>query len=266
MKKIVENSPTGQVTQDEFNALTRRYDWFQSYDSNQQSAAIAKAQDEQNNTNLYEESVRSLERTLVDDAATYGFELSAEDARFLAEQSRFNGWDEAQTKQALSAQLQKAAGSGSDLTGVAGNAENALLDWASRNGLSLSRESVAKYVARMTFNRQSLEDVKADLRRTYLAGSYPAWADKINQGYDPADIFEPYVNDIRQVLEDDNIGLSDPLMQSITQRVGADGKPVATPLYEARQMARQDARWQKTDNAYATYANVAQNLLRTFGF
>ena len=153
-----------------------------------------------------------------------------------------------------------------DTAGMAGDYQNQLTQWAARNGLTISSDMAAKYVANMTLGAQSFDDVKADLRRTYLAGTYPAWADKINEGYDPSDIFEPYVANLRRTLEDDNIGLDDPLMQRITQKVGADGKPVAVPIYEAQQMARQDPRWQKTDNAYATYANVARDLLRTFGF
>jgi hypothetical protein len=205
-------------------------------------------------------------RQTVDDVARErGIKLTPERAVDLAQQARRNGWSRAEIFLNMRADLENTLMEG-DTTGTAGDYQNALMQWASRNGLSLSKETAAKYVMNMTVGSQSLDDVKADLRRTYLAGAYPAWSDRINQGYDPADIFEPYVNDIRDLLEDDQIGLNDPLMQQITQKVGNDGKPFAVPLYEAKQMARQDPRWQKTDNAYATYANVAQNLLRTFGF
>lgn len=194
-----------------------------------------------------------------------GIQVAPERVDELARAARFNGWSDSELilnmRQDLDATL--AAG---NTAGTAGDYQNALMQWANRNGLTLSNETAAKYVANMTLGSQSLDDVKADLRRTYLAGTYPAWADKINEGYDPSEIFEPYIANLRRTLEDDNIGLDDPLMQQITQKVGADGKPFAVPIYEAQQMARQDPRWQKTDNAYATYANVAQNLLRTFGF
>jgi hypothetical protein len=204
-------------------------------------------------------------QTVEELAGQRGIKLTPERAVDLARQARRNDWSQAEILLNMRADLENTLMEG-DTTGTAGDYQNALMQWASRNGLTLSKESAAKYVMNMTIGSQSLDDVKADLRRTYLAGAYPAWSDKINQGYDPADIFEPYVADIRGLLEDDNIGLSDPLMQQITQKVGADGKPIAVPLYEAKQMARQDPRWQKTDNAYETYANVAQNLLRTFGF
>jgi hypothetical protein len=266
LKQVVNSSATGQITQDEFNALTRDYAWFTNFDSKQQAAAIAQAQDKQNNTNLYQESVEAAKRQIAADSRQYGLALSDEDLTFLAEQSRFNGWDALQTKEALGSQIQRAAAGGQNLAGVAGSYQSELRNWAEANGLDASDELLSRYIAKMSMGEQTLDDVKADLRRTYLAGAYPAWADKINAGDDPSEIFSPYVQKLRRTLEDDNIGLNDPLMQRITQKVGADGKPVAVPLYEAEQMARQDPRWQTTDNAYATYANVAQNLLRTFGF
>lgn len=198
-------------------------------------------------------------------AERYGISVSDERAEELARAKRFNGWSDAELLLNMRQDLNATLMAG-NTAGAAGDYQNQLMQWANRNGLTLSSETAAKYVANMTLGSQSLDDVKADLRRTYLAGTYPAWSDKINEGYDPSEIFEPYIANLRRTLEDDNIGLSDPLMQRITQKVGADGKPVAVPLHEAEQMARQDPRWQTTDNAYATYANVAQNLLRTFGF
>lgn len=197
-------------------------------------------------------------------ADKYGIAVTADRAMQLADAAWRNGWSTSEIllnmRQDLNATL--AAG---DTTGTAGDFQNELMQWASRNGLSLSNETAAKYVANMTLGSQSLDDVKADLRKTYLAGMYPAWADRINNGFDPSEIFAPYQESLGRLLET-TVGMDDPLMKQITQAVGSDGKPTAVPLYEAERMARQDPRWQKTDNAYATYANVAQDLLRTFGF
>jgi len=153
-----------------------------------------------------------------------------------------------------------------DAIGEAGTNQAALQQWAAANGLQLSADAAAAYVGRMTLGEQSFNDVKDEIRRTYLAGMYPAWADKINAGTDPSVVFDPYKNSIKNLLELSDVGLDDPLMKQILQKTDKDGKPVAVPLYEAERMARQDPRWQQTDNAYATYANVATSLLRTFGF
>lgn len=266
LKAVVRRSPTGEITQDEFNALTRGVSFFEDLDSKQQRAAIERAQDKQNNTNLYGESVEELKRVIGQQAARAGLELSDEALTELAEQSRFNGWDAVQTQRALGDQIQKAAAKGGDLRGTAGDVQASLADWARRNGLNLTPEQLAPFISRGATGMQSLDDAKAELRKTYLVGMYPAWADKINQGYDPEALFAPYQDTARKLLENDAIGLDDPIMQKITQGVGPDGKPTVVPLYEAQKLIRQDPRWQKTDNAYATYSSVADDVLRMFGF
>ena len=198
-------------------------------------------------------------------AEKYGAKLTPEREMELADAAWRNGWSASEILMNMRDDLTATLAAG-DTTGAAGDYQNQLAQWAAQNGLDLSAESANRYVANMTLGSQSLDDVKADLRKTYLAGMYPAWADRINSGYDPSVIFEPYRNSIGRLLEMSDVGLDDPLMKQITQAVGSDGKPAAMPLYEAERMARSDPRWQKTDNAYATYAGVAQNLLRTFGF
>lgn len=266
VKKVIKGSKTGTITQDEFNALTRNYTWFTTYDSNQQRAQIEKAQDQQNNTNLYGEAVDALKRSFMDQAAQYGFELSDGELQTLAESAKDNGWDASQTKQALGEQLSKVAAAGTDLRGTSGSIQEALSVWAKQNGLDLTASQLSPFITRGAMGEQGIEDAKAELRKTYMRGMYPAWGDYIDKGMDPSAIFAPYVQQAQKLLENDAIGLDDPIMQRITQHVGADGKPTILPLYEANKMIRQDTRWQQTDNAYSTYANVAQNVLKTFGF
>lgn len=198
-------------------------------------------------------------------AERYGINVSPERADELARAMRYNGWSDSELLLNMRSDLDATLIAG-DTTGSAGDYQTALMQWATKNGLSLSQEAAAKYVANMTLGSQSLDDVKADLRRTYLVGLFPAWSDKIEAGYDPADLFSPYVDYARKTLEDDSIGMDDPLVKRMTQAVGSDGKPMVVPLYEAQRMMRQDSRWQKTDNAYDTYARAAQDILSTFGF
>lgn len=266
LKKIIKNSKTGTISQDEFNALTRGYTWFTENDSRQQAAQLQKAQDKQNNTNLYGESVDALKRSFQEQAAQYGFELSDDDIQSLAENAKDNGWDANQTKKALSDQLSQVAASGTDLRGTSGSIQQSLSMWAKQNGLDLTPAQLAPFITRGAMGEQGIEDAKAELRKTYMRGMYPAWGDYIDKGMDPSAIFAPYVQQAQKFLEDDTITLDDPIVQRITQNVGADGKPAILPLYEAGKMIRQDSRWQQTDNAYSSYANIAQNVLKTFGF
>jgi hypothetical protein len=153
-------------------------------------------------------------------------------------------------------------------TGAAGNKQDQLNRWARSNGLSLSPDVVQKYVRRIAAGDITEDDVKNDLRRTYLLGAYPAWADRIEQGFDPSEIAAPYKSKMAALLEidEEQIDLNDSLLQRAMQGVGADGKPKVTPLYEFDREIRNDQRWQYTNNAKETYSGMADQLLKMFGF
>lgn len=268
LKKVIKASPTGTVTEDEFNNLTRGYNWFNNYDSDQQQAQIAKALDKQNNTNFYEESIKDNKTNIAYTARQKGIELDDATLTQLAELARFNNWSAVEIDNAIGQEVVQQIMSGGAVTGEAGKIQNELQQWAAKNGLNLSRDEVARYVESGAFGGKDLESIKQDLRRTYMAGAYPAWSDRIDAGYDIADIAAPYRSMIAKGLEqsEDSINLDDPLMKQIFQAVGPDGKPRVVPMYEAERMMREDPRWDLTDNAYNLYTRVGTDLLSMFGF
>lgn len=268
LKKVIKSSKTGGITQDEFNALTRKYTWFTEHDSKQQAAEMEQALDKQNNTNLYGEAVDALKRTIGQTAETLGVPVSDADLTLLATQAKYNGWDAVQTKAALEKQL-AGAGELGDLKGNAGSFQSNLQEWAARNGMDIPAETLNRMITSGAFGKQTLDDMKAELRKTYLAGANPAWADKIAAGADPYDISAPYRSRVATLLERgdaDSVTMNDPLIQRAMQYTDSNGKPGVLPLYEFDKMIRSTDDWKKTDNAYATYSGVADNILKMFGF
>jgi len=198
-------------------------------------------------------------------AEQYGVTLPEDQIQAIAEDARRNNRSEFEIALRVRPLLEQAIAEGQDLTGTTGDAEVELQRWASSNGLQLSRESSSRYLSMIATGRQTLNDVKNDLRKTYLAGMYPAWAEKINQGLDPSVLFEPYRDAAKRLLEVDDLNFDDPIMKRAAQYVGPDGKPGQLPLYEFEREIRKDPRWQYTDNAYSSYMNVGTELLRMFG-
>lgn len=268
LKKVIKASPTGTVTQDEFNNLTRGYNWFNNYDSDQQRAQIAKALDKQNNTNFYEESIKDNKTNIAYTARQKGIELDDATLTQLAELARFNNWSAVEIDNAIGQEVVQQIMSGGAVTGEAGKIQNELQQWAAKNGLNLSRDEVARYVESGAFGGKDLESIKQDIRKTYLAGAYPAWSDRIDSGADPYDIAAPYRKKMAALLEldDDQINFDDPLLQRGLQGIDSQGKPSVVPLYEFEKQIREDPRWQYTDNAYSTYTDVGTKLLSMFGF
>lgn len=215
----------------------------------------------------WERSMQDSRSAVADAAAQLGVTVDPQDLEDLALEARYEKLDAAAIQRRLRPFLAADLAAGDDMRGNAGDFQTALQQWAAENGLPLGRSTDA-YVQRMTLGEQTLDDVKQELRQTYMAGMFPAWADKINAGMDIADLAAPYKRSMANLLEVDDsaIGWDDPLLNAGLQATNADGKPVMMPLYEYQNMVRKDPRWQKTDNAYSTYTGVAQNLLRTFGF
>ena len=250
----------GQISEATFRLELEQQPWWQQHSA----TWIADRQQELDNPTDYQQSIAASVDALREVADQMGIEQSV-DLTELAKSAKRLNWNPAQQRAALAGLL---TASSADYAGQAGVAQDDLQSWAKANGISLSQGMIDGYVHGITQGKTTVDEVKSDLRRTYVAGAFPAWADRISAGSDIADIAAPYKQRMAAMLEMDEgaIDFNDPLMQRGLQGVGADGKPAVMPLWEFQNLVRKDSRWQTTDNAYATYANVAQNVLRTFGF
>ena len=266
IRKSVENQRRDvpldvPFTERELENEIKRTQWFEDRGSIRADAERDRARDPID----FDTSVQSRRDDISELAQQYGIQISDKELDDLALQARLSGWDRDQTRRSLEPFLQTTLSGESDLMGTAGDTETQLLNWVRSNGMELSREDLKNYISNITLGRQTLADAQQDIRQTYLAGMYPAWADRIKAGDDPNNIFAPYRNSARNLLELDDIDLNDPIMKRAAQYVGPDGKPGQLPLYEFEQEIRKDPRWQYTDNAYSTYTNVGTQLLQMFG-
>lgn len=255
------NEARGEISYETFNLELQQQPWWR----NNSATYIADLRQELENPVDYEQGLASSIASLRAQANRIGATgVSEAVLRNLAIQQRRLGLNEQQTIERLADLISPVEGG--DFRGVAGDVQTELLQWARSNGLTLNQGSMQEYVRRIATGATTVDDVKDDLRKTYLAGMYPAWADKINEGLDPSVLFEPYRNTAANLLEMSEISLDDPIMKRAAQYVGPDGKPSQLPLYQFEQEVRKDPRWQYTDNAYSTYTRVGTDLLRMFGF
>lgn len=228
---------------------------------NNSAAWLQDWQLEAENPEVYNKALQGNIETLRDQAAALGVTLDDGELRDIAKKARRMGLNPSQVNNLLAQRL----GGDGQLKGQAEADTQTLKQWAQRNGLSISPNTINQYVQRIAAGDMSVDDAKQEWRKTYLAGSFPAWQEQINNGQDPYDLAMPYMELGRSVLERDNLDLNDPTMKQIMQYVGADGKPQLVPLWEAEKMFRARPEWQKTDNAYRTYTDVATGILKTWG-
>jgi hypothetical protein len=201
---------------------------------------------------------------LRDETLALGASLSDVQLRELAVRKRRTSMSGSQVSNFLSEYISVKDGR---FTGAAGITQDTINKWAMSNGLSLSSNSVQDYVKSIARGDSSFEDIKSDLRRTYMAGAYPAWSDRINAGQDISDIAAPYKSRMAKLLEIDEsqIDFNDNMLSQGLQGVGADGKAGIVPLYEFDKMIRKDPRWDRTENALKTYTDAGSSILKMFG-
>jgi hypothetical protein len=119
--------------------------------------------------------------------------------------------------------------------------------------------SLNRLVQTGAFGDQSIEDMKQQLRKTYLMGTFPGWEKEIAAGADPYDLAAPYRAQLASTLElnTEDISFDDDLLSQAMQT-----KMTITDL---KREARKDPRWDQTENALKTYADAGTNLLTMFG-
>ncbi len=265
VRKYMDENDGRTPTSYALDEMKEGIDWFERFNALQEEARMQQADprreaDWKRSLEIEQQKVRLL-------AQQAGAPLSDEDIKTIALDARLDGLTDLEIQQRMQPFIETAIVEGADLGGSAANFEREIVQWSRRNGLTLTGQTVARYVQAGVEGRSSIEDIKNDLRRTYLIGQYPGWADRIEQGYDPADIVQPYRERMANLLEIDDmdIDLNDNLLQRGMQSVGQDGKPRVMPLYEFEQEVRKDPRWQKTNNAYESYSRLADQVLSMFG-
>ena len=266
VRRYMDRNQGRTPTEYEMDELKSGIAWFEKYNADQELARMQQADPRRRAD--WNRSLELAQQRVALLARRDGVELTPEELRVLATDVRLNQLTDVEIQERFAPILERAIVAGTDLAGAAAEFEREILQWSRRNGLQLTGQMLARYVQAGVEGRSSLDDIKNDLRRTYLLGQYPGWADRIEQGFDPADIAQPYIERMARLLEIDEmeIDLNDNLLQRGMQSVGNDGKPRVMPLYEFEQEIRKDPRWEFTENAYDVYSRVGTNLLRTFGF
>lgn len=145
---------------------------------------------------------------------------------------------------------------------------NALLQTARNNGFKISdilpggqnEQQVLGAIARGEID---INRVAQDARKLAAQGQPQYVRDLLSQGYDLAQVFQPYRQTMANVLEigDPNqIDLNDPLLRTAITDKGDMN------LYDFKKALRQDNRWQYTEQAKQDVSNAALGVLRDFGF
>ena len=147
------------------------------------------------------------------------------------------------------------------------NVPKLLRQYASKNGVSVSDDFIARQQERVLNGEDTPDSVLSRFRDTHIKPMYPQFERELDDGLTIQDIATPYIDRASQMLEisPKQIGIDDPLIKRVLQARDDKGQPVRKPIWEFEDELTRDPRWARTNNAYATYDGAVSGLLREMG-
>lgn len=260
LKKLFNQAVNNQWAPARFVAELRNTDWFKQHGESLRKAAILRKTDPA----TWEADVNK-SRALVRDMATkLGAQLSDATLTRIATNVLKFGWNDSQIQDTLAGSIKM--GSADTYGGQAAVNADTLKSLAYNNGIQLDDKTLRNWLVRIGAG----EDIGGfqDYIRGMAKSAFPGYDAQIDAGQNVSDIASPYINAKAQILELDpsSIDLFDPTIRQALQTVDpATGKVTQQPLYQFERQVRQDPRWLQTDNAQASLASKAHNVLSSFG-
>jgi hypothetical protein len=262
VQKIIDDSPTGKITYAEVarlhtNPEASYFSFWDKFDGDQEAAELLMAKDQVDGTTNYADSIQPIKAALEASARTRGLNIDDATLTKLAGIARYENFSKDEIENALRSESR--IDISQDLTGAAGTFQTELETWSAKNGLQIPSDVLSRLVQTGAFGDQGIEDMKQQLRDTYLKGTFPGWEKEIAAGADPYDLAAPYIAQLASTLElnTEDISFDDDLLSQAMQT-----KMTITDL---KREARKDPRWDKTENALKTYADAGTSILAMFG-
>ncbi len=225
----------------------------------------------------YEKQIADLTRQLENKARSIGSDAASDpDALRRTAENMYltnQGIEDSMTIDFLAASIRPVAGmiGGKVTEGYSGQAltnYKALVQTARNNGFQISDilpggANEQQVLSGIASGKIDINRVAQDARKLAAQGQPQYVRDLLSQGFDLAQVFQPYRQTMANILEigdPDQIDLNDPLLRSAITDKGDMN------LYDFRKALRQDNRWQYTAQAKEDVSTAALQVLRDFGF
>jgi hypothetical protein len=276
--------PNSGMTDDEFRKLIRQDVWYKQNSKEIKNRFVQfynyedlKNSGQATGTSDYEKQIATIESNLKKRAVELGSAAASDPAAlrkaaenlYLTDRSE----DDSFITDFLASSIRPVAGmiGGKATEGYSGQAlqnYNALLQTARNNGFKISdilpgAQNEQQVLGAIASGKIDINRVAQDARKLAAQGQPQYVRDLLAQGYDLAQVYQPYRQTMANILEIDDpnqIDLNDPtLRMAITDKGDMN-------VYDFKKALKQDNRWQYTENARNEVSSAALNVLRDFGF
>lgn len=175
------------------------------------------------------------------------------------------GWNEGQLRNYLG---QYVYFDGGDMEGQGADVQNELRSYAYSMGVKMSDSWYAAQTRTVLRGLATSTDLKNVMLRTAKA-SFPQYSKQLDAGQTVADIAQPYLQSMAQILElpAGSINLYDSTIKKALQYKNKTTlQTQAKPLWQFENELRGDPRWKQTKNAQDSLMQVGHQVLADFGF
>ena len=175
------------------------------------------------------------------------------------------GWNEGQLRYFLG---QYVYFDGGDMEGQGADVQNDLRSYAYSMGVKMSDRWYADVTRQVLRGTATASDQKNVMLR-HAKASFPQYSKQLDSGQTVADIAQPYMQSMSQILElpQGSINLYDSTVKKALQYKNPTTlQTQAKPLWQFENDLRGDPRWKQTKNAQDSLMQVGHQVLSDFGF
>lgn len=256
LEALFKRAVEGNFTADRFTAELRSTNWYKKHSEPARQMAVLQTADPA----TYAQRIQGSAAQVLDMARQIGATVSGNQANLIAQHALTLGWNDAQIKQHL-LHFVKANSEGGYAGQTAANYQE-LEQYAYDMGIKVSNGALQRWA--IQGNQMGIEGVKQHLQQQAM-GRYPALAEQIKGGQTVAQLADPYMQSISQVLERSSTSMYDPLVQKALMGKDAAGKPTTVPLWQFEEQLRSTNEWRKTQNAQDSLMQIGHQVLQDFG-
>lgn len=151
--------------------------------------------------------------------------------------------------------------------GQGGEVQEKLHEFAYQMGVTMSWQWYDNAARNVIRGISAQQDYESEIRKSAKA-LFPQWSKQLDAGQTVADIANPYLASMSQILElpVGSLNLFDPTIKKALQyRDPTTGEGTAKPLWQFENELRSDPRWKKTQNAQNSLMQVGHQVLSDFG-
>jgi len=262
LRSLFSSAVSEGWSKDRFQAKLRDTSWFKGTSAEERkyllemSADPASAQLRWDNTNL---KVRQLANKLGIQENDFTWQKIHEATRGMI----YKGWDEAAVRYFLGQYVAL----GTVQEGEAGEAHDAMHQYAYAMGVELGDDWYGDRARNIARGIATLQDYKSEIANLAKA-QFPQWTAQIEGGQTVADIAQPYLQSMANVLElpAGSVNLFDNTIKSALSYTNPSNmEKSAKPLWQFENELRSDPRWKQTKNAQDSLMQVGHKVLADFG-